>query len=197
MGLIRVALVLVILAWGAGMEGQDDGLTRNGFVDFGGRTLGSFTPTRPGALLGATPTASPAALATPGVLVQEPAEAEVEGRASGDRCNAGRPSNDVAVTSRREDTLTHNFLRGYFAGGGDPAWEDRVLSMVECESDWKLDPLGPHLGLAQFAPGTWEKAKCFPDADYRSAWEQGCAVANWMQQILGRWGTSEGWPSCW
>ena len=89
------------------------------------------------------------------------------------------------------------FLAGYFTGGGDPTWEQRVLSMVECESGWRLDPPGPHLGLAQFAPGTWEQASCSPEADYRDPWEQGCAVVNWMQQIPGRWGTSEGWPGCW
>ena len=89
------------------------------------------------------------------------------------------------------------FLAGYRFGGGDPAWEQRLIAVIQCESGWHLNPLGPHLGLAQFDPETWEKAKCSPDSDWRDAWEQGCAVARWMAMIPGRWGTTAGWPNCW
>ena len=90
------------------------------------------------------------------------------------------------------------FLQGYRAGGGDPVWEAHwVNDVIPCESEWTLDPAGFHLGLAQFAPGTWGQARCSPEADYRSPWEQGCAVARWMSQTPGRWGTTSGWPRCW
>ena len=89
------------------------------------------------------------------------------------------------------------FLAGYRFGGGDPAWEGHwVNDVIPCESEWDVDPPGIHYGLAQFAEGTWHSAKCSPEADYTDPWEQGCAVARWMAQIPGRWGTSAGWPNC-
>lgn len=93
--------------------------------------------------------------------------------------------------------LVDAFLGGYRAGGGDPAYEGQVLRMISCESGWNTDSGGYHYGLAQFAPGTWAAACCSPGADWRSPWEQGCAVASWMRQIPGRWGTTAGWPVCW
>ena len=132
------------------------------------------------------------------MLVQEPAEAEAEGWASSDGHNAGRPSNDVTVASQRKDTLTHNFLRGYFASGGDSRWEQRVLSMVECESGWRLDPPGTHLGLAQFAPGTWETVAGISGFwDYTNPYHAGYNVAVWMGMIAPDYGSSQGWPGCW
>ena len=95
------------------------------------------------------------------------------------------------------DVKAEAFLDGYRAGGGDPAWEEHLIDVIECESRWILDPPGIHYGLAQFAPGTWGQARCSPEADYRDPWEQGCAVARWMAMIPGRWGTTAGWPRCW
>lgn len=92
--------------------------------------------------------------------------------------------------------IVGEFIQGYRDFGGDPSWEGTVLAMVECESTWRVDPPGPHLGLAQFAFSTWLLA-ARPGADYRDPYEQGWAVASWMAQIPGRWGTSAGWPNCW
>lgn len=69
--------------------------------------------------------------------------------------------------------------------------------MVGCESGWSVVTGGHHYGLAQFAPGTWHSAKCSPDSDWRSPWEQGCAVARWMSMIAPNYGTTAGWPYCW
>ncbi len=94
-------------------------------------------------------------------------------------------------------TAVETFLAGYRAGGGDPAWEEHLVNdVIPCESGWQLDSPGIYYGLAQFAPGTWANA-ARPGADYRDAYEQGWAVASWMSQIPGRWGTSAGWPNCW
>ena len=99
----------------------------------------------------------------------------------------------VAITTNVQDA----FLAGYRAGGGDPAWEEHLVNdVIPCESGWNVDSPGIHYGLAQFAPGTWESAKCSPTADWRDPWEQGCAVASWMAQIPGQWGTTQGWPYC-
>jgi len=97
------------------------------------------------------------------------------------------------------ETTDEAFVRGYRDGGGDPAWERHWIDdVIPCESPgWVLDPPGIHYGLAQFEEGTWVKARCSVGADYRDPWEQGCACANWMQQIPGRWGTTAGWPICW
>ena len=90
------------------------------------------------------------------------------------------------------------FLSGYRAGGGDPAWEAHLVNVViPCESGSNPLAGGVHYGLAQFAPGTWAQACCSPGADWRSPWEQGCAVARWMSMIAPNYGTTAGWPGCW
>ena len=89
------------------------------------------------------------------------------------------------------------FLDGYRFGGGDPAWEEHLVDVIECESGWNVDPPGIHYGLAQFAPGTWAAARCSPEADYREPFQQGCAVARWMSMIAPNYGTTAGWPHCW
>ena len=72
-----------------------------------------------------------------------------------------------------------------------------VERVIGCESSWVLDPGGSlHLGLAQFSPDTWAKARRAPDSDWRSGWEQGFAVASWVSLIRGREGTAAGWPYC-
>ena len=89
------------------------------------------------------------------------------------------------------------FLEGYRHGGGESQWEEHLMDVIQCESSWRLDPPGIHLGLAQFTPRTWEKARCSIDADYRNPFDQGCAVARWMRKIKPHYGTKAGWPHCW
>lgn len=117
------------------------------------------------------------------------------GATLGDSDSAGNTG--AARSLLGAETVEAAFLRGYRDADGLPAWEPRVLAMVQCESEWRLDPPGFHLGLAQFALGTWGQARCSPEANYRDPWEQGCAVARWMAIIAPHYGTSLGWPSCW
>ena len=79
---------------------------------------------------------------------------------------------------------------------------DHVVGVVvPCESRWQVDAGGDqHLGLAQFHPDTWARARRAPDADWRDPAEQGYATANWIA-ALRRTGSdpggSGGWPHCW
>ena len=131
--------------------------------------------------LDATPTASPAELAAP---------AEVQDVSTATAIAAG-----IFVPLPAKQA---SFLEGYRGGGGDPAWEQRVLSMVECESGWRLDPPGTHLGLAQFAPGTWETVAGISGFwDYTNPYHVGYNVAVWMGMIAPDYGSSQGWPNCW
>lgn len=102
----------------------------------------------------------------------------------------------VAPTPLQDMSVAGQFLEGYRAGGGDPYWEAHLIDVIQCETEWRLDSPGIHLGLAQFTLGTWVQARCSPEADYRDPYEQGCAVARWMSMI-GQPGSSEGWPTCW
>lgn len=186
---------MLALAWGAAEIGGRDGNEEMQTVPQGygaqeselrGLPMPPLWPT-PEQALDATPTPSPAALATP--TAPRPTDAP-EPDIPEPRAPDAPP--ELAPTSARQA-----FLDGYRAGGGDPAWEEHLIDVLQCESEWVLDPPGVHLGLAQFSEDTWEKAKCSPGADYRDAWEQGCAVARWMAMIAGRWGTTVGWPHCW
>ena len=108
------------------------------------------------------------------------------------------PTPTPVPTPTPTPTLTETFLAGYRAGGGDPQYEEHwVNDVIPCESEWNTNPSGHHYGLAQFAPETWESAKCSPSADYTNPYDQGCAVANWLLQIAPNWGTTAGWPVCW
>ena len=98
------------------------------------------------------------------------------------------------------------FWCGYRDRAGDDAYllaqEQRVIfggkdGVIGCESSWQTVTSGPHLGLAQFSPDTWAKARRAPDADWRDPYEQGWAVAAWIAAIRGREGTTSGWPHCW
>ena len=79
---------------------------------------------------------------------------------------------------------------------------DHVVGVVvPCESRWQADAGGDqHLGLAQFHPDTWSRARRAPDSDWRDPAEQGYATANWIA-ALRRTGSdpggSGGWPHCW
>jgi hypothetical protein len=87
------------------------------------------------------------------------------------------------------------FLQGY-RDGGAPYPEERVVAMVKCESSWRVDPGGYHLGLAQFDPGTWAIVSAITGlADPYSAYHQGYNVAEWASMVSP--GTSAGWPHCW
>lgn len=87
------------------------------------------------------------------------------------------------------------FFQGYRDAGGQ--YPERLIdAMVQCESSWQLDPGGYHLGLAQFAPGTWATVSAItgltlPDNPYH----QGYNVAVWSSMISP--GTTAGWPYCW
>lgn len=127
------------------------------------------------AAVGITPTAGPASAssATPARRAPDP------------------PRQPVA------QALVDRFLEGYRYAGGPPAFEIHLVrDVIPCESGWNVDPGPGHYGLAQFAKGTWEAARCSPDADWRDPWEQGCAVASWINAGIDPGGTG-GWPTCW
>lgn len=190
---------MIGLAWGAGTEGSDardsDNSIRTGrdgcwdVSRLGDSAALRYTPKA----LDATPTASPAALPTPGVLVQEPAEAEAEGQEAEQQGVVA-----AGVQPPGVGALVAAFLAGYRFGGGDPQWEQRVLNMIGCESGWQLDPPGVHLGPAQFAPGTWETVAGISGLwDYTNPYHAGYNVAVWMGMIAPSYGSSQGWPNCW
>ena len=96
--------------------------------------------------------------------------------------------------------VREQFRAGYEArANGNPyllSLENHVENhVIPCESGWNMDPPGDYLGLAQFDPGTWQKARRAPDSDYRDAWEAGYAVANWISMIDDPAGRA-GW-GCW
>ena len=89
------------------------------------------------------------------------------------------------------------FLEGYRSADGPSCWEGHFVQVViPCESSWRLDPPGFWLGLVQFDPDTWAKARRHPDADYRDPFEQGWAVATWINAGVDPAGTG-GWAGCW
>lgn len=89
------------------------------------------------------------------------------------------------------------FVAGYAAAGGPPELAAHFTDVtIPCESGWDPDPAGYHLGLAQFAPGTWQTA-ARAGADYRDPWEQGFAVGNWIGPLGVDPADSGGWANCW
>ena len=64
--------------------------------------------------------------------------------------------------------------------------------VVPCESEWRLDPPGYYLGLAQWEPGTWELAG---GGDYRDPYQQGFNVAVWSNRVDPA--GDGGWKDCW
>ncbi|KKM24901.1 hypothetical protein LCGC14_1600330, partial [marine sediment metagenome] len=90
------------------------------------------------------------------------------------------------------DTYTR-FFEGYREAGGLD--DKRVAAMIRCESSWRVDPGGRHLGLAQFDPGTWATVSAITGyTDWRDAYSQGFNVAVWASMISP--GTTAGWPVC-
>ena len=92
------------------------------------------------------------------------------------------------------DTYTQ-FFEGYHAGAGQYP-EERIAAMIQCESSWRINPGGYHLGLAQFDPGTWATVSAITGyADPYNPFHQGFNVSVWASMISP--GTTAGWPSCW
>jgi hypothetical protein len=88
-----------------------------------------------------------------------------------------------------------SFFQGYRDAGGQYP-EERIDAMIQCESTWRIDPGGYHLGLAQFDPGAWGIVSAITGfTDPYSPYHQGFNVAVWASMISP--GTSAGWPSCW
>jgi hypothetical protein len=101
----------------------------------------------------------------------------------------------------QQPSVVEQFRAGYEARAmGDPyllGLEDHVTyDVLPCENGYLLDSPPPHLGLAQFSPDTWAKARRSEDADYRDPWEVGYAVASWLALIEDP-GSRAGWPTCW
>ncbi len=91
------------------------------------------------------------------------------------------------------DTYTQ-FFEGYFAAEGQYP-EERIDVMIQCESSWRIDPPGSHLGLSQFEVGTWATvSKITGYTDWRDPFSQGVAVATWSAMIDP--GSRAGWPNC-
>ena len=87
------------------------------------------------------------------------------------------------------------FFLGYRGAGGQHP-EGQIDAMVQCESSWRLDPDGYHLGLAQFSPGTWVTVSAITGlADPYNPYHQGYNVAVWASMVSP--GTTAGWPYCW
>ena len=118
--------------------------------------------------------------------------------ASSDELGGQRvPSGAVAaVPYVTEPTSTYTqFFQGY-RDGGAPYPEGRIDAMIFCESTWRIDPGGYHLGLAQFDPGSWTTVSSWTGLrDWRDPYHQGFNVAAWAAAVNP--GTSAGWPSCW
>jgi len=101
---------------------------------------------------------------------------------------------DYAGRSVSSDTYTR-FFEGYREGNGQYT-EDTIVAMIQCESSWRIDPGGYHLGLAQFDPGTWAVVSAITGyTDWRDPFSQGYNVAVWASMVSP--GTSAGWPYCW
>ena len=219
-----IAIAVIGLAWGAGTEGQDvlrampeglSGLQLSRQGEAGSQTcrasqypdcqVRELWRAIPPVLLQAdnlkasrkvggldAPPASPAEIPTP-LAVQDMPEP-----AANSATSVREPQTAPSEHRPLSGSIETAFLAGYRDGGGDPAWEDRVLSMVECESGWHLNPTGPHLGLAQFAPGTWETVAGISGLwDYTNPYHVGYNVAVWMGMIAPNYGSSQGWPNCW
>ena len=115
-------------------------------------------------------------------LAETPAEARPEPEGAG----------QTAPQAEQESAVA--FFQGYRAGAGQYP-EERIDAMIQCESSWRIDPGGYHLGLAQFDPGTWATVSAITGyADPYNAFHQGFNVAVWAAMVSP--GTTAGWPSC-
>jgi hypothetical protein len=106
----------------------------------------------------------------------------------------GEPTAGAAETVSLTRTVAV-FFQGYRAASGAYP-EERIDAMIRCESTWRIDPGGYHLGLAQFDPGTWGIVSGVTGlTDPYNPYHQGFNVAVWASMISP--GTAAGWPSCW
>ncbi len=101
----------------------------------------------------------------------------------------------IAAGSVGEVGVLGAFFQGYRdAGGRYP--EERIAAMIQCESSWRVNPPGSHLGLAQFSPGTWATVSGITGfADLYNPFHQGFNTATWASMVSP--GTTAGWPYCW
>lgn len=104
--------------------------------------------------------------------------------------DAMRPESEAIADG--EGWVEAEFRRGYLDAGGDLNLLRHFTSVViPCESGW--NPLavsnGGHLGLVQFAAGSWRAAG---GGDWRDPYQQGANTARWAAMTT----PSEQW-SCW
>lgn len=91
--------------------------------------------------------------------------------------------------------VQERFFQGYRDAGGlyDEA---HISGVIRCESNWYPTPAGYHLGLAQFAPGTWDSVAGRTGLwDHTDPYAQGYNMAVWSSLVDP--GTRAGWPWCW
>ena len=101
---------------------------------------------------------------------------------------------DVSVARSGDAGTVAAFFDGYRAGAGQYP-EERIDALIWCESSWRVDPGGYHLGLGQFDPGTWATVSAITGyTDWRDPFSHGYNVAVWASMVSP--GTTAGWPSC-
>lgn len=87
------------------------------------------------------------------------------------------------------------FFQGFREAGGvyDEAHINRV---IQCESLWNPLATGGHLGLAQFAAGTWATISADTGlTDWTDPYSQGFNMAAWAMRFANPGATQ--WPYCW
>ncbi len=141
-------------------------------------------------------------------LAASPAEGETWGEYQAPRLTALAPAPTPSPTPMVTPTpvptptiapapCTNNqdcFFQGYREADGQYP-EAQIAAMIFCESSWRIDPGGYHLGLAQFEVGTWATVSRITGyTDWRDAYSQGVNTATWASMISP--GTSAGWPVC-
>lgn len=96
-----------------------------------------------------------------------------------------------------QDGPREQFAAGYTAAGGNDRWREHLLDVViPCESGWDplaVSPAG-HLGLAQFAADSWQRAG---GGDWRDPYTQGRNTAVWVALTIDRGADPRVQWSCW
>lgn len=104
------------------------------------------------------------------------------------------PTTPPHVPPAYVSAVEDQFFAGYRAAGGTA--EAHIWRVVNCESTWRIDPPGEHLGLAQFEEGTWWKVAAITGyTDWLNPYHQGYNAATWASMIDP--GSTAGWPGCW
>jgi hypothetical protein len=96
------------------------------------------------------------------------------------------------------------FRAGYRDYGGNPAWEEHLVTdvILECENrgrgwfwDWTLGDF--YWSVAQFHPDSWARAAALSGlGDPTNPYHVGANVAWWSNAIEHPGGTG-GWATCW